>query len=266
MQEVKDGNYTAKSHYFLIKNFNRFMSSFTKHKDVKHFCMHCLKCCSSARNLEMHQEDCILINGAQRVKMLEVYTDKDGRERIPKVYFKNHKKMLPAPFVIYAEFEAVTEKISGCQPSSDSSYTTTYQSHKACSFAYKVVCCYDKAYSHPLVSYRGEDALEVFIRELFLEVESIKYDIKNNFNKPLIMTDENEKSFQSSTACFICERRFQTNEKNPDKEKVRDHCHISGRYRGAAHRDCNLKWQISTKKLKIPVVFHNLKGYMIVIS
>ena len=43
--------------------------------------------------------------------------------------------------------------------------------------------------------------------------------------------------------------------------KVRDHCHITGEYRGAAHRDCNQKRAISPEKLKIPVIFHNLKGY-----
>ena len=41
-------------------------------------------------------------------------------------------------------------------------------------------------------------------------------------------------------------------------EKVIDHCHISGKYRGAAHWSCNIKLKISKK---IPVVFHNLKGY-----
>ena len=70
-----------------------------------------------------------------------------------------------------------------------------------------------------------------------------------------------KESFQSSTVCFICERIFRAGEENPDKEKVRDHCHITGRYRGAAHNKCNLSWQISAQRLKIPVVFHNLKGY-----
>jgi len=46
--------------------------------------------------------------------------------------------------------------------------------------------------------------------------------------------------------------------------KVRDHCHMSGKYRGAAHSDCNLKLKINSKepwKNKIPVIFHNLRGF-----
>ena len=58
--------------------------------------------------------------------------------------------MLPAPFVIYADFESITEKIDGCLPSDDKSYTSTYQSHKACSYGYKLVCRYDNSYSKPV--------------------------------------------------------------------------------------------------------------------
>ena len=83
--------------------------------------------------------------------------------------------------------------------------------------------------------------------------------MKEELQKPLNMTVQNEIDFQNSTVCHICQRKF--NEDNPLKEKVRDHCHITGEYRGAAHRDCNLKWAISPQKLKIPVIFHNLKGY-----
>ena len=89
------------SHYVLIKNFNQFMTSFTKHKDRKYFCMSCLHCCSSERTLEMHRQDCLAINGTQAIRMPE-----EGS----KIYFQNHQKMLPAPFTIYADFEAITEK------------------------------------------------------------------------------------------------------------------------------------------------------------
>ena len=46
-----------------------------------------------------------------------------------------------------------------------------------------------------------------------------------------------------------------------DDVPVKDHCHVTGKYRGSAHQSCNLKLQISAEKIKIPVVFHNLKGY-----
>ena len=46
-----------------------------------------------------------------------------------------------------------------------------------------------------------------------------------------------------------------------NKDKVIDHDHITGKYRGAAHSSCNLKLRIDHDKIKIPVFFHNLRGY-----
>ena len=239
-----------KSHYVLIKDFDRFMFSFNDHKEKKYFCLRCLHCCSSASVLEDHKQDCLLLNGAQAIKMPEAGS---------KIYFKNHKKMLPAPFVIYADFESITEKIDGCLPSDDKSYTSTYQSHKACSYGYKLVCRYDNSYSKPVEIYRGEDCIEKFIMKMLSEVKDCIKIVIEHFQKPLVMTDKNETHFQNSTICHICERKF--NEHKPSKQKVRDHCHITGKYRGAAHSNCNLKWSISAENLKIPVIFHNLKGY-----
>ena len=239
-----------KSHYVLIKNFNQFMASFTKHKDRKYFCMSCLHCCSSERTLEMHKQDCLAINGTQAIRMPEAGS---------KIYFQNHQKMLPAPFVIYADFEAITEKIDSCQNSDEKSYTRTYQSHKACGYGYKLVCRYDNRYSKPEENYRGDDCIEKFIIKILSEVEDCQRIVREQFQKPLVMTVRNERDFQNATKCHICARKF--NEDKPSKQKVRDHCHITGEYRGAAHRDCNLKWAISAEKLKIPVIFHNLKGY-----
>ena len=93
-------------HYVYIRDFNRLMFSFTKHKERKHFCMHCLQCFSSNDALENHKMDCIVINGVQVIELPKVYLYKDGKEKIPKVNFKNHHKQLPVPFVIYADFES----------------------------------------------------------------------------------------------------------------------------------------------------------------
>ena len=245
-EEADDKKY-ENSHYVLIKNFDQFMSSFNKYKARKYFCLRCLHCCSSARVLENQKQDCLLINGTQAIKM-----PGEGS----KIYFDNHKKMLPVPFVIYADFEAITEKIDSCKPSDEKSYTSTYQSHKACGYGYKLVCRYDKRFSKPVEIYRGEDAIDKFIVQMMDEVKDCKRIMRKEFQKPLNMTVKNERDFGNATKCHICDRRFKS-----DVDKVRDHCHITGQYRGAAHTVCNLKWSISAEKLKIPVVFHNLKGY-----
>ena len=98
-------------HYVLVEDFNRFMYNQTKHEHRKHFCMHCLQCFSSERVLNDHKDNCIQVNGTQAVKM------PDKSNNILK--FNNFHKQQPVPFVIYADFEAITEKISSCQPNND---------------------------------------------------------------------------------------------------------------------------------------------------
>ena len=218
--------------------------------------MRCLQCFYSNESLAKHRVYCLAINGVQAIDLPQKYIDKNGVERTPCVYFKNHHKTLPVPFGIYADFECITEKISGCHPSDRKSYTEKYQKHTACSFGYKVVCHYDNRYSGDVVIYRGEDCIQKFMKCMFEEVKNCQSIIRDNFNKPLKMTNEDEESFQKATHCHICEKKYRV-----DDVPVRDHCHVTGKYRGSAHQTCNLKLQISEEMIKIPVIFHNLKGY-----
>ena len=133
-----------KKHYVRIKDFNSLMSNKTKHEERKHFCTHsCLQCFSTEEILTNHKTNCMLINGEQAIRM-----PKKGNNNI--LHFQNYHKQMPVPFVIYADFEAITEKVRGCQPNSTKSYTDKYQKHTGCSFRYKVVCCYDDAYTKPV--------------------------------------------------------------------------------------------------------------------
>ena len=216
---------------------------------------------SKIENLQEHKPNCVAINGVQAIKLPKTYIDKNGKERNPSIYFHNCHKQLPVPFVIYADFESITEKISGCQPSDGKSYTEKYQRHTACSFGYKVVCHYDTKFSKDVVIYRGDDAITKFMKSMFEEVENCQKIMRENFNKPLQMTKQDEINFKKATNCHICERKYKPDDDDPNKEPVRDHCHVTGKYRGSAHKNCNLKLQISAEKIKIPVIFHNLKGY-----
>ena len=248
-----------KQHYVYIKDFNSLMYQFNNHKERKHFCKYCLHAFKKIETLEKHKPNCLSINGVQAIELPKKYVDKNGVERNPSVYFKNHRRILPVPFVIYADFESIIEKISTCQPSDVKSYTDKYQKHTTCSFGYKVVCHYDKKYSKDVVIYRGEDAINKFMKCMFREVKCCQTVIKENFNKPLQMTRDDEINFKKATHCHICEKKYNPCEK--ENIPVRDHCHVTGKYRGSAHKDCNLKLQISAEKTRIPVIFHNLRGY-----
>ena len=241
---TKDKN----KHYVLIKDFNKFMYNQTKHKERKHFCMHCLQCFSSERVLNNHKDNCIQINGTQAAKM----PDKDNNI----LKFNNFHKQQPVPFVIYADFEAITEKISGCKPNNDKSYTEAYQKHTDCGYGYKVVCSYDDKYTKPVQIYRGEKAVYKFMEAMLEEVKYCKKTMKTCFNKLLKMTKDDEDKFKKAKGCHICDKEY------TEKDiRVRDHCHITGQYRGSAHQECNLKLRVCPEEIKIPVVFHNLRGY-----
>ena len=149
-------------------------------------------CFYSNDDLEKRRQNCIVINGVQAIELPKVYIDKNGKEKIPSVYFKDHQKQLPIPFVIYADFESITEKMNTCQPSDKRSYTQKYQRRTACSFGYKVVCHYDKKYSKDVVIYRGRDPVGEFIKCLLRKVKNCQKVIRDNFNKPLKMSKTNE--------------------------------------------------------------------------
>ena len=68
----------------------------------------------------------------------------------------------------------------------------------------------------------------------------------------MIISEEEEHLFQQSNSCWICEKLID------DDENVRDHCHVTGKLRGAAHWTCNINLQLTKK---VPVVFQNLRGY-----
>ena len=118
------------NHYVYIQDFNRMMYNKTKNKNKKHFCMSCLQCFSSEYILEQHKTICLEINGLQAVRMPEPGS---------KVLFKNYHRQMQVPFVIYADFKAITEKIQGCNRNNQQSYTDKYQKHTGCGYGYKVL-------------------------------------------------------------------------------------------------------------------------------
>ena len=122
-----------------------------------------------------------------------------------------------------------------------------YQDHISCSFAYKVVSV-DDSFTKAIVVYRGESASYEFIKAILKEYKYCKKVMNKHFNKNLIMSEKEEHLFQQSNSCWICKKRIDN-----DEEKVRDHCHVTGKFRGAAHWDCNINFQLTKK---VPVILH----------
>ena len=131
--------------------------------------------------------------------------------------------------------------------------TTQYQHHTPSGFCYTITCMDDSIYKPKTVLYtmekEREDIGRKFVESLERDLEKV-YDILTN-KIPIKMTDDEELEFQNAEICYACKRTL-------DNGRVRDHCHYTGKYRGAAHSECNLKMKTP---MFVPVLFHNLEGY-----
>ena len=146
------------------------------------------------------------------------------------IEFKNYFKQIPVPFNIYADFECNLKTVESYK----GLYSKKYQDPIPYSFAYKLVCVDDKL-TKLVVVFRGENAAHEFIEKIVKEYQYCKKVMKKHFNKNLIMNEE-EEEFQSNNTCWICEKLI-----GDDDEKVRDHYHVNGKFRGPAHWSCNNK-------------------------
>ncbi|XP_078384137.1 uncharacterized protein LOC144666608 [Oculina patagonica] len=185
-------------HYCFVKRVSALLFDQTKNATKKHFCMLCLTGFTRADLLENHEKYCNGMNGRPtRIEMPE-----EGKNTLS---FQNHHKQMRAPYVIYADFEALVRKISGCEigpESKQKSYTEKTEQHEACGFAYTVVRS-DGRNKRPVV-YRGENAVEVFLNCLQEEEKIIRNSL--SLPKPLVMTSEDWVKFKNATDCHICEK------------------------------------------------------------
>ena len=185
------------------------------------------------------------------------HKDKDGEELDCPVFlkFENYNRSMRVPFVVYADFECFTEKIQTCSRDETSSFANQYQHHKPSGFCYLIKCFDDELMKPKLVQYTAESANEDISKKF---IDSIEYGIRRIYRKFKLKkktktTRKDEIAFKSATHRHICEEII-----SDKKDKVRDHCHHTGFFRGAAHDYCNKNYQIPKF---FPVIFHNLSAY-----
>ena len=236
----KDGKY----HYSLIKSFSRlFRSQITSRTNGRiHICKRCFSHFSKEELFQRHIEYCSS-NESVVVKM---------PAKNSKLGFKNYFKQLPIPFVVYADFECFTKSIETCKPNPAGSYTLGYQKHEPSGFCFYIKGIVPNIFK-PIIytKQRNSDNIaEIFVSKLAMITRKL-YDDFYRHPKPLKLTKKEQLSFDKAETCHICSKELKD-------DKVRDHCHFTGQYRGAAHNSCNLQCR---KPLILPVVFHNLQGY-----
>ncbi|XP_043469797.1 uncharacterized protein LOC122503358 [Leptopilina heterotoma] len=179
-----------------------------------------------------------------RVNLLyvaDMYADESVKE--------NNKEKVP--YVIYADYENLL--LPADEDVDNLSKTEVFQRHKLLSIGYYIKCSYDESLCKYVPYPKNEsDPAKWFAEEL----KQIAEKMNKVFKNPLPMTaltSQEINDFKRATVCHICHQKIPASEK-----KVRDHCHLTGKYRGAAHESCNLNYQDCQT---IPVVFHNLSGY-----
>ena len=239
----ENGKIEEKTHYTLVKNKSALITSqINNHGHKRHFCLNCFNSFNSPETLETHKEYC--------------YENESVKTLMPPpgtyLRFKNFYHSEKAPFVIYADFECKIIRMDNCDPDPNKSYTKKYQKHEPVSFCYYIKSFNESVYESRIRSYIKEtpkhaDAIDVFIKWLEEDVKAIA----NIKPKQMIFTEEDRKQFNKASDCWICGEEL-------GNDRVRDHCHYTGRYRGPAHNSCNLKYR---KPKSISVFFHNLSGY-----
>ena len=234
---ITDGE---KKHYVAIKSLGRLLSmQNSKHKESQHFCTNCLQGFADQHSRDEHYVYC-RSNESVRIDM---------PVKIPIVEYSDGQHQFKVPLIMYADFESILEPIQGARNNPSLSSTRGVNNHTPSGW-----CLYSRfAYGDldkPLSQYRGSDCVEKFCEHIISEAKRLYNSFPELPMKPL--TKSQLKEYKRATKCHICFKPF------GDRGKVRDHCHYSGLYRGAAHFSCNLQYRILSY---MPVVFHNLAGY-----
>ena len=236
-------NDEEKSHYCLVKNTSALLASqINNHKGTSNICLNCFNGFKSTDSLNKHKEYCYN-NECVKIVMPP-----------PGTYlkFKNFRCSERAPFVIYADFESLIKPMDNCDPDPNKSYTKKYQKHKPSGFCYYIISLYEDVFKSVKRTYTRTKEEDPNAENVFIEwlIDDGK-EIANIKPKKMVFTEEDEKQFNKASDCWICGEKL-------GNDRVRDHCHYTGRYRGAAHNKCNLNY---SKPKGVPVFFHNLSGY-----
>ena len=113
-------------------------------------------------------------------------------------------------------------------------------------------CYYDDKCSKPVEVFRGEGAVNLFMKRMLEEVNYCKKVKSEHFNQDMVLTTPDKEDFKNASKCHLCDEEYTV-----DDVRVRDQCHANGNYRGSAHQDCNVNFKLTDK---VPVILHNLRG------
>ena len=223
-----------KNHYVLIKKLDVFLGDHNK----KFICRRCL-CSYTSENMLIKQKLKCENNDITNIK-----TSNESH-----LYWKKHFHKNPLYFRIYAGFEADNEKDNTIIGNKT---TNIYKQNPVVNGYHIVSELEDVLKSDYYKSPLGYDNVDWFVNEVIKLENKMAFYFKNT-NKDIILTQEDEVDYRNNIICRFCEKEIIT-------DKVRDHCHLRGSYRGPAHNTCNIN--VTQKQSNfIPFIFHNFSNY-----
>ena len=168
------------------------------------------------------------------------------------------EKSLKVANIFYLDTESLLKKTQSCQNNPQESDAERKSIHEACGYSLSLVTSYDPNKNTHSYS-RGKDS----IKRLCKDIKNQALEVVNFKKEDMIpLTDDENRYYEKRKYCHICKRKFWTDKDNKSKykicQKVRDHCHYSGKFRGAAQSICNLRYKVQQK---IPVVIHDGSTY-----
>ena len=246
---ITDG--TNNWHYLAVKSISGLLRRITSNHNGNFYYLNCFHLYTTEKKLRKHERICN-DHDFCHLKMPD-------EDKILK--YISGEKSLRVTFIIHADLECLLREISTCSNNPGKSYTERKATHRPSGNA--LVTCYYNAI-HLInrkmnVNIIEEKTMKIFCKDL--KDQAMK--IINYEKKEMIpLTDEEKEPHENQKICYICEQEFCMDENNKKEfklnQKVRDHCHYTGKYRGAAHSICNLHCKIPKE---IPVVFHNESTY-----
>ena len=230
-------------HYLVVKNLPGLLRGIAStHKED----FYCLNCCHSYRTenkTEAHKKIC----ENHDYFHIEMPTKNNNT-----IKYNHGEKSMKLPFVIYADLECLLEKMSTCINNPNESSTTEINKHTPSGYSIFTHCLFDKS-KNKLNYYRKDDCMNKFCKDLREHVtKKFNYEKK----KMIPLTTKEKIYHNKQKICYVCKKEFNNNDKK--NYKVRDHCHYTGKYRGAAHNIFNLMYKVPKE---IPIVFHNDSTY-----
>ena len=236
---ITDG---GKWHYLVVKNLSGLFKGTTSNHYGDFYCLNCFHSYRTKNKLEAHKKIC------ENHDYCHVEIPIKGNNTIK---YNHGEKSIKMPFANYADLECLLEKMSTCQNSPNKSSTTKINKHTLSGHSIFTHCSFDES-KNKLSYYGGDDCMKKFSKDL--REHSTK--IINYEKKMIPLTTKEEIYHNRQKVCYICKNEFDHIDKK--KQEVRDHCHYTGKYRGATHNICNLRYKVPKK---IPVVFHNGSNY-----